>query len=89
MSDVAKYDWPLAASGIKRVHSTTEWWLGEPLATPKVKGLCLSGACADESEYERGAAAATVHFSQSRLDGWSDDFELRKFEVVNAVLTTL
>jgi hypothetical protein len=50
---------------MSRVHKTTEWWLGDPLATPNVKGLCLKGDCAIDKLKETGAEAKAAHFKIS------------------------
>jgi hypothetical protein len=39
--------------------------LGDPLATPNVKGLCLKGDCAIDKLNETGAEANAAHFKIS------------------------
>jgi hypothetical protein len=39
--------------------------LGEPLATPNEKGLCLKGVCAIDKLKEMGAEASAAHFKMS------------------------
>jgi hypothetical protein len=39
--------------------------LGDPLATPNVKGLCLKGDCAIDRLNDTGAEAKAAHFKIS------------------------
>jgi hypothetical protein len=39
--------------------------LGDPLATPNEKGLCLKGVCAIDKLKDSGAEANAAHFKMS------------------------